>query len=197
MQVTTLLARLEKSEASGSADTPAAAELAAAVAKQGAAVKAAKALAKQTGSDDDAAAAQGELSKLLQLKEALTRAEAAEAAGALPMSPSGKVDYTHDFFGRRAYLTVSGQLNGETLGNAWPLSHLHCATAIAQLIQDERQQVRSLQCPSKMCSSMLEAQASPGIPHRHVRAPKLVSLVRTREWHILPACRRDVRISAR
>src|SRR6195256_683421 len=28
----------------------------------------------------------------------------------LPRTPEGKVDYTHDFFGRETYLTVSGQL---------------------------------------------------------------------------------------
>jgi asparaginyl-tRNA synthetase len=32
----------------------------------------------------------------------------------LPRSPDGKVDFTHDFFGREAFLTVSGQLNVET-----------------------------------------------------------------------------------
>ncbi len=30
-----------------------------------------------------------------------------------PKTPQGKVDYTQDFFGKPAYLTVSGQLNGE------------------------------------------------------------------------------------
>jgi asparaginyl-tRNA synthetase len=32
----------------------------------------------------------------------------------LPRSPDGKVDFTQDFFGREAFLTVSGQLNVET-----------------------------------------------------------------------------------
>ena len=32
--------------------------------------------------------------------------------------PSGEVDFTQDFFGRPAYLTVSGQLNGEALACA-------------------------------------------------------------------------------
>ncbi|MDD3243470.1 MAG: asparagine--tRNA ligase [Eubacteriales bacterium] len=31
-----------------------------------------------------------------------------------PMTPEGKVDYSKDFFGKEAYLTVSGQLNVET-----------------------------------------------------------------------------------
>ena len=32
----------------------------------------------------------------------------------LPRTPEGKVDFTQDFFGREAFLTVSGQLNVET-----------------------------------------------------------------------------------
>src|ERR1700716_3290196 len=32
----------------------------------------------------------------------------------LPRTPDGKVDFTRDFFGREAFLTVSGQLNVET-----------------------------------------------------------------------------------
>src|SRR6188768_3960777 len=32
----------------------------------------------------------------------------------LPRTPDGKVDFTQDFFGREAFLTVSGQLNVET-----------------------------------------------------------------------------------
>jgi asparaginyl-tRNA synthetase len=34
--------------------------------------------------------------------------------GALPRTPDGHVDFSHDFFGREAFLTVSGQLNVET-----------------------------------------------------------------------------------
>jgi asparaginyl-tRNA synthetase len=41
----------------------------------------------------------------------------------LGRTPDGKVDFSQDFFGRGAYLTVSGQLNGETyacgLGNIY------------------------------------------------------------------------------
>ncbi len=32
----------------------------------------------------------------------------------LPRTPQGKVDFNEDFFGKEAFLTVSGQLNGET-----------------------------------------------------------------------------------
>jgi asparaginyl-tRNA synthetase len=36
-----------------------------------------------------------------------------------PRNPQGKVDYSQDFFGRQANLTVSGQLNGETFAMAF------------------------------------------------------------------------------
>jgi asparaginyl-tRNA synthetase len=42
---------------------------------------------------------------------------------AVPLDEAGNVDYDHDFFARKAHLTVSGQLNGETyacaLGNIY------------------------------------------------------------------------------
>ena len=37
----------------------------------------------------------------------------------LPRSPDGRVDYAQDFFGKRAYLTVSGQLEGEAYALAF------------------------------------------------------------------------------
>ncbi len=37
---------------------------------------------------------------------------------ALPRNAQGKVDFSQDFFGKEAYLTVSGQLNGETYASA-------------------------------------------------------------------------------
>ncbi|MGX9273602.1 asparagine--tRNA ligase [Pantoea ananatis] len=36
----------------------------------------------------------------------------------LPRNDQGKVDYSEDFFGKEAFLTVSGQLNGETYASA-------------------------------------------------------------------------------
>lgn len=36
----------------------------------------------------------------------------------LPKNDKGQVDYTKDFFGKEAYLTVSGQLNGEAYASA-------------------------------------------------------------------------------
>lgn len=104
MQVTTLLAGMEGGK---SGDSPAMSrvEMEEAIAAQGAVVKAAKAAAKETGAEADAQAAQAEVATLLQLKEQLDG-----AAG--PAVMPGQVDYGQDFFGRRAYLTVSGQLNG-------------------------------------------------------------------------------------
>ncbi len=37
----------------------------------------------------------------------------------VPKNESGEVDYTKDFFGKPAHLTVSGQLNGETYAHAF------------------------------------------------------------------------------
>src|SRR5262245_18554721 len=35
-------------------------------------------------------------------------------AGAIPRTSDGRIDFSHDFFGKEAFLTVSGQLNVET-----------------------------------------------------------------------------------
>ena len=37
----------------------------------------------------------------------------------VPLTDDGKVDYSKDFFGKPAHLTVSGQLNGETFASAF------------------------------------------------------------------------------
>jgi hypothetical protein len=110
VQVTTLLSRLDKADTSGNGNGAASARdgLEAAVADQGALVQVAKAKAKESGSEEDVQAAKASVDKLLALKKAL---EAAEEGG-IPMSKDGLVDYEEDFFGRRAYLAVSGQLNG-------------------------------------------------------------------------------------
>eukprot|EP00892_Ulva_mutabilis_P007782 jgi/Ulvmu1/5376/UM022_0171.1 len=110
-QVTTLLSEMEASAAgaagAGAPPPMSKAELEEAVAAQGAVVKAAKAAAKETGAEADAQAAQAEVAALLQLKAQ------AEAAVEPVVAADGAVDYGRDFFGQRAYLTVSGQLNGE------------------------------------------------------------------------------------
>jgi hypothetical protein len=110
-QVTTLLSRLDN--AADAANLRATAEdLKQAVTEQGPKVSSAKAKAKQSGTHDDSAAAKAEVNTLLQLKERLDTAQRALERGCVPVKDSGAVDYAQDFFGRRAYLTVSGQLNG-------------------------------------------------------------------------------------
>ncbi len=42
----------------------------------------------------------------------------------VPKNEDGSVDYTQDFFGKETSLTVSGQLNGETLRTGVP-QHLY------------------------------------------------------------------------
>lgn len=37
----------------------------------------------------------------------------------IPVTPDGKIDYSKDFFGRQAFLTVSGQLNAEIYASAF------------------------------------------------------------------------------
>jgi asparaginyl-tRNA synthetase len=104
-QVTTLLGDPHRPLLGGGASAEQAA-LAAQVADQGEAVRAAKA----GGADKEAVAAQ--VAQLLELKQRLAAAESAAAPG-LALTASGAVDYSADFFGKPAYLTVSGQLNAE------------------------------------------------------------------------------------
>lgn len=59
-------------------------------------------------------AVKAEVDKLLQLKAQLPELEkAARQVGGIPRTEKGAVDYQGDFFGRPAFLTVSGQLNAE------------------------------------------------------------------------------------
>jgi len=84
------------------------AALAAAVAAQGAAVREAKA----SGAADVAARVQ----HLLELKASLASAEEAAARASpqrVALTPTGALDFSADFFGKPAFLTVSGQLNAE------------------------------------------------------------------------------------
>lgn len=49
----------------------------------------------------------------------LQEMEAAAAKSSIPTTPQGTVDYSQDFFGEKAFLTVSGQLNGEGRQQGW------------------------------------------------------------------------------
>ncbi len=128
-QVTTLLARADAAAAqaaaavaAGGAATPggdaaaAAAELEAlraAASAAGSAVKTAKDAAKAAPGSDPAPL-QAALGVLTAAKAAVTAAEArARNVGGLPRTATGAVDYSKDFFSQKAFLTVSGQLQGE------------------------------------------------------------------------------------
>lgn len=119
VQVTTLLSGMEGAE--GETVPMSRAELEEAVAAQGAVVKAAKAAAKETGAEADAQTAKAEVATLLGLKQQL------EATAEPIVAADGAVNYAQDFFGRRAYLTVSGQLNGSPRQHSQHVQHPSCA----------------------------------------------------------------------
>ena len=113
-QVTTLLAGADAAAAAAPAGAPAddLDALRAAASAAGSVVKAAKEAAKAPGAD--AAALPAALSALAAAKAAVAAAEErARAVGGLPRTAAGGVDYAKDFFGQKAFLTVSGQLQGE------------------------------------------------------------------------------------
>ncbi|GFH25835.1 uncharacterized protein HaLaN_23867, partial [Haematococcus lacustris] len=120
-QVTTLLSKVEAASSGATAEaapSPQPADLAAlrqAVAEQGDKVKAAKAAAAaDKGNAELAAASKAEVGNLMALKDKLAKAEdAALVVGGLRRLPGGKIDYKEDFFTKPAFLTVSGQLQGE------------------------------------------------------------------------------------
>lgn len=59
------------------------------------------------------------MKSLMALKDELAAATAkAKAAIGIPRTADGRVDYSADFFGRAAYLTVSGQLQAECCATA-------------------------------------------------------------------------------
>ncbi|WIA42435.1 hypothetical protein OEZ86_008432 [Tetradesmus obliquus] len=118
-QVTTLLAKKEGKEQQQEQQQPPSAEqlqqLREQVSAQGGAVKDAKAAAAADKADAGlAAASKAAVEQLLALKKQLAEAEeAALWVGGIKRTPGGEVDYSTDFFGRPAFLTVSGQLQGE------------------------------------------------------------------------------------
>ncbi|KIZ00208.1 asparaginyl-tRNA synthetase [Monoraphidium neglectum] len=85
------------------------------VAAQAERVKEAKgAAAADKGDASKAAASKAEVDALLALKKELEAAEAAALyQGGFRRTPQGDLDYKDDFFSRAAFLTVSGQLQGE------------------------------------------------------------------------------------
>jgi asparaginyl-tRNA synthetase len=113
-QVTTLLSEAENTT-QVPVDETELESLRAEVAEQGAKVKDAKAAAAEDKDNRDLAkASKSEVKKLLNLKEQLAVIEQkARVVGGIQRKEDGSIDYSNDFFGKPAFLTVSGQLNGE------------------------------------------------------------------------------------
>lgn len=140
---------------------PSPVELEASISKQGAIVKQAKALARGTGSEADAVGARDAVSELLRLKDALVASNAANESVALPTTSSGEVDYAQDFFGRRAYLAVSGQLNGTV--NVCEFAGIQQAppTVGSRVVVASRQDASSLTWLASVCFAAVDAGSAP------------------------------------
>ena len=113
-QVTTLLSDAEKGEQQNvdPQELEAAKEQ---VALQGTKVKELKAAAAaEPESKDLEKKSKKEVKRLLQMKKSLEELEEkTRIVNGIQYKEDGSVDYSKDFFGRKSYLTVSGQLNGE------------------------------------------------------------------------------------
>ncbi|KAL6785876.1 TSN1 [Auxenochlorella protothecoides x Auxenochlorella symbiontica] len=143
-QVTTLLSGADGAAASPAATPEELEALRAEVAAQGEAVKAAKAAAAADKADKSLAAeSKAQVGALLALKQRLAGAEErARLVGGVPHTPSGGIDYSKDFFGRAAFLTVSSQLNAEyyacaltsvyTFGPTFRAENSHTARHLAE-----------------------------------------------------------------
>eukprot|EP00879_Flechtneria_rotunda_P014346 GHRR01014986.1.p1 GENE.GHRR01014986.1~~GHRR01014986.1.p1 ORF type:complete len:573 (+),score=204.73 GHRR01014986.1:186-1904(+) len=114
-QVTSMLSKAKEHQGQPSVAQEDVQQLQQQVSLQGEAVKAAKAAAAADKQDAAlAAAAKAEVDKLLALKTSLAKAEeAAKWIGGFKRTAAGDIDYSEDFFGKPAFLTVSGQLQGE------------------------------------------------------------------------------------
>ncbi len=71
--------------------------------------------------------------KLLELKQKISDAEqGSRLASGIPKQADGRPDYSQDFFDGPAYLTVSGQLQGECyamgLGDIYTFGEQHSIT---------------------------------------------------------------------
>mmetsp|Transcript_39235 Transcript_39235/g.54481 ORF Transcript_39235/g.54481 Transcript_39235/m.54481 type:complete len:605 (-) Transcript_39235:57-1871(-) len=115
-QVTTLLSGADKAADAGAGSGESAKEALAAmqtkVSELGSAVKVAKEAAKESG---DSAGVAPALALLTAAKKDLEKLQKdALVVGGIKRTPEGKIDYTEDFFGKKAFMTVSGQLQVET-----------------------------------------------------------------------------------
>lgn len=114
-QITTLLGKAEKGESPAPVSTEEIEQLKASVSAAGGKVKEAKEAAAANKEDKElAAAVKAQVATLQKSKEELAKAEeAARWVGGIKRTATGEVDYAEDFFGKKAFLTVSGQLQGE------------------------------------------------------------------------------------
>eukprot|EP00976_Prorocentrum_cordatum_P068121 1179010-Prorocentrum_minimum.AAC.3 len=111
-QVTTLLSKAEEEEGGPVVDAAALDAMRASVSALGSDVAIAKKAAKESGDDS---ALQPALAELLAAKKELQEMETkALLVGGIKRTHDGKIDYTEDFFGKKAFMTVSGQLQVET-----------------------------------------------------------------------------------
>eukprot|EP00798_Chlamydomonas_sp_ICE-L_P002360 gene2360-8668_t len=117
-QVTTLVGKMKDNEALSAGNQVSEADIEAfkvSISEQGGAVKDAKTAAAANKEDTTlAAASKAEVDKLLALKNQLPKLEeASRMKGGMKRLANGEIDYSEDFFGKKAFLTVSGQLQGE------------------------------------------------------------------------------------
>ncbi|GLC38631.1 hypothetical protein PLESTB_000454300 [Pleodorina starrii] len=119
-QVTTLIGKMKEYTDVPSVSPQQLEALKGELAAQGDAVKAAKAAAAANKEDKElAAASKAAVDKLLKLKEEFAKAEeSSRIVGGIKRLPDGTPDYKEDFFSKPAYLTVSGQLQGEFYASA-------------------------------------------------------------------------------
>ena len=107
-QVTTLLLNADEKAAAAKPTAEVMAEATKAVETQGELIRDMKAAKK------DKRKIKVEVAKLTEAKKALSDLEEeARVVGGIPRTEEGKVDYTKDFFNKRAFLSVSGQLDAE------------------------------------------------------------------------------------
>ncbi|KAK9807936.1 hypothetical protein WJX73_004913 [Symbiochloris irregularis] len=149
LQVTTLLSKAEEIGTVGLTDEQMV-ELDSEISQQGSAVKSAKEAQKENKEDKAAAAkVTDELNTLKSLKEkkALAQRQRAVVGGIQRLQDGESIDYSEDFFGRPAFLTVSGQLNAEylacaltnvyTFGPTFRAENSHTARHLAEFIMIE------------------------------------------------------------
>ena len=78
----------------------------------------------------------------------------------IPKDDKGQVDYSKDFFGRHAYLTVSGQLNVETYASAFSKCYTFGPTFRAEDSNTTRHLAEFWMCEPEMAFTDLNGCAA-------------------------------------